>query len=160
MAVIHQPVDFLGVNIYNGHCADSSGAIPREPGFPRTACKWPITPGVINYGIQFLYERYSLPIYISENGTSCNDRIFLDGKVHDADRIDFLQSYLSELKKAYDGGSDIRGYFHWSFSDNFEWHSGYEERFGLVYVDYRTQKRIPKDSAYWYSRLINHESAR
>ncbi|MDF2822252.1 MAG: beta-galactosidase [Clostridiales bacterium] len=154
MQIINQPIDFFGVNIYNGHCVDSNGYIEKEPGFPRTALKWPITPGVMNWGVRFLAERYNLPIYISENGLSCNDKIYLDGKVHDPERIDFLQRYLIELHKAYADGIDILGYFHWSFTDNFEWHNGYEERFGLVFVDYATQERIVKDSGYWYADFI------
>ena len=154
MEIIHQPIDFLGVNIYNGHCVNSNGYVPREAGFPRTSLKWPITPEVMNWGTRFLYERYHLPIYITENGISCHDKIYLDGKVHDQERIDFLQRYLTELKKSYFDGTDIRGYFHWSFTDNFEWHNGYEDRFGLIYVDYRTGKRIPKDSALWYKNII------
>lgn len=154
MEIINQPIDFLGLNIYNGHCVNANGFVEKEPGFPRTALKWPITPGVMNWGVRFIYERYHLPIYITENGTSCNDKVYLDGKVHDLDRIDFLQRYLTELEQANLDGIDIRGYFHWSFTDNFEWHSGYEERLGLVYVDYKTQERIPKDSAYWFMGII------
>ena len=71
--------------------------------------------------------------------------------VHDPDRIDFLHRYLRALKKACLDGLPVRGYFHWSFTDNYEWHSGYDDRFGLVYIDYRTMERIPKDSAAWYS---------
>lgn len=154
LEIIHQPIDFLGLNIYNGHCVNAHGFIEREPGFPRTALKWPVTPGVINWGVQFIYKRYKLPIYITENGLACNDKIFLDGKVHDPDRIDFLQRYILELNKAASAGTDIRGYFHWSFTDNFEWNNGYEERFGLVFIDYKTQTRIPKDSALWFSSII------
>lgn len=105
-------------------------------GFPRTAMKWPVTPEVMHWGVRFVYERYGLPLFISENGQSCNDRIFLDGKVHDPDRIDFLHRYLLELAKAAAAGADVRGYLHWCFTDNFEWSHGYKERFGLVYVDY------------------------
>lgn len=76
-----------------------------------------------------------------------------DGNVHDPNRIDFLTGYLGELKRAADE-IDLRGYFQWSLMDNFEWAKGYSERFGLVYVDYQTQKRIMKDSAYWYKNVI------
>ena len=106
------------------------------------------------WGPRLIFERYGKPVYITENGQSCNDRIYLDGKVHDPDRIDFLHRYLRELKKACLDGIPVKGYFHWSFTDNFEWHSGYDDRFGLIYVDYRTQQRIPKDSAAWYSEVI------
>ena len=101
-----------------------------------------------------IYRRYGLPIYITENGLSCNDKVYLDGKVHDLDRIDFLHRYLLELGKAIEEGTPIRGYLQWSFLDNFEWSSGYDERFGIIYVDYRTCERIPKESAAWYADVI------
>ena len=156
--LIHQPIDYLGINVYNGHEINAAGHINKKPGSPRTALGWPVTPGVMNYGIRYLYERYNLPIYIFEDGLACNDIISLDGKVHDSNRIDFLTRYLTDLEKAYKAGVPILGYFHWSFTDNFEWHSGYDPRFGLVFVDYETQQRIPKDSAYWYSDLIKKSS--
>ena len=90
----------------------------------------------------------------TENGLSCNDRVYLDGKVHDAERIDFLHSYLLELSKGIAEGAPVGGYLQWSFLDNFEWASGYSERFGIIYVDYRTCQRIPKDSAAWYAEVI------
>lgn len=154
--IIRQPIDFLGINIYNGQQCDANDYVPRYQGYPRTALGWPVTPKVMHYGLKFLYERYNLPIYISENGVACNDRIFADGKVHDTDRIDFLSQYLSEMKLAIDEGCDIRGYLHWSLMDNFEWHTGYDPRFGIIYTDYRTQERIWKDSAYWYRDVIKN----
>ena len=158
MEIIRADMDFIGLNIYNGHAAAMVDGKPvyisKHEGFPRTALKWPVVPKVMRYGPRWIYERYSLPIIITENGQSCNDRVFLDGSVHDPDRIDYLHRYLGELSKACDDGVPVLGYFHWSFTDNFEWTSGYEERFGLVYVEYPTQKRILKDSAYWYSKTI------
>ena len=91
---------------------------------------------------------------------ACHDAVFLDGKVHDPNRIDFLDRYISALQRAADEGADIRGYFLWSFLDNFEWDFGYHGRFGIVYVDYKTQKRIPKDSAYWYKEIIASNGAK
>ena len=85
---------------------------------------------------------------------SAHDVISLDGKVHDPNRIDFLNRYLLELEKATDNGVDVSGYFLWSFIDNLEWARGYTERFGIVFCDYTTQTRIPKDSAYWYKEWI------
>ncbi|NLP45922.1 MAG: beta-glucosidase [Epulopiscium sp.] len=159
MEIISQPLDFLGQNIYNGMQVrqDENGQIEfvkRYDGFPKTALNWPITPETLYWGPKFLYERYKKPIYITENGLSCHDVVSLDGKVHDPNRIDFLHRYLVELKRASTDGVDIAGYFQWSFTDNFEWHSGYEDRFGLVFVDYNTQERIIKDSGYWYKKVI------
>ena len=116
--------------------------------------RWPITPSMMYYGTKFIFERYKLPVYITENGLSCNDKIYLDSKVHDADRIDFLHRYLLELKRAASAGVDVRGYFHWSLLDNYEWSNGYEERFGLYYVNYETLERLPKDSAIWYRSVV------
>ena len=115
--LIHQPIDYLGINVYNGHEINAAGHINKKPGSPRTALGWPVTPGVMNYGIRYLYERYNLPIYIFEDGLACNDIISLDGKVHDSNRIDFLTRYLTELEKAYKAGVPILGYFHWSISN-------------------------------------------
>lgn len=158
LAIMHQKPDFLGFNIYNGWGVRQTEGQPeyvkRYDGFPRTALKWPVTPEVLDYGMYFLWERYQLPCYITENGLSCNDVISLDGQVHDPNRIDFLHRYLLALRRSVGRGTDIRGYFHWSLTDNFEWHSGYGERFGLVFVDYPTQKRINKDSAAWYAQVV------
>ncbi len=153
--IITAPLDFLGLNIYNGHANDEHGNdLKRGPGFPRTALKWPVCPEVLRFGPQFIAQRYNIPLIITENGQACNDRVFLDGKVHDPERIDFLTRYLAELGKCIADGIDIRGYFHWSFTDNFEWNNGYNERFGMVFTDYETLERIPKDSFYWYQELI------
>ena len=147
--------DFIGINIYQGQPVDAAGkSVPRPAGHPLTACKWPITPAVMHYGPLHVYRRYKLPIIISENGLSCNDVEFLDGKVHDPDRENYLHRYISELSKAIQDGAQVFGYLHWSFLDNFEWNSGYDERFGLIFVDYATQRRIPKDSAKWFAKVV------
>lgn len=104
--------------------------------------------------------RYRVPLYITENGICCNDWIHEDGAVHDADRVDFMKKYLKQLKRAMDEGADVRGYFAWSLMDNFEWADGYAERFGLVYVDYASQKRTIKDSGLYYKALIAHNKTR
>jgi len=155
--------DFIGLNIYNG-CAVRRGAdgsavyTPRCPGFPRTALKWPVTEQALRWGPAFVHERYGLPIFITENGLSCSDKLYLDGQAHDPDRIDFLTRYLRELSAAAET-ADVRGYFHWSLTDNFEWNRGYSERFGLVYVDYPAQRRVLKDSARWYARVAASNGA-
>ena len=160
MKLISEPIDIYGQNIYNGQCIRMGKDghpeyVRRYEGFPKTAIDWPVTPECLNWGPRFLYERYKTPIYITENGMSCHDVVSLDGKVHDPNRIDFLARYLDELKKAATV-ADIRGYFQWSLMDNFEWSKGYSERFGLIYIDYQTQQRILKDSAYWYKDYIKN----
>lgn len=160
MKLIAEPIDVYGQNIYNGRCVrmGTDGKpedVRRCEGFPKTAIDWPVTPEALYWGPKFLYERYQKPIYITENGLSCHDVLSIDGKVHDPNRIDFLARYLHELKRAA-GEIDLRGYFQWSLMDNFEWAKGYSERFGLIYVDFKTQERILKDSAYWYRNMIQN----
>lgn len=160
MKTIRQPMDFLGVNIYEGQpvraAANAEGWEPAERavGHALTAFRWPVEPESLHWGPRFMHERYKVPIYITENGVSSMDWPSMDGKVHDPQRIDFTRRYLLALRRASEAGVDIAGYFHWSLMDNFEWAAGYRERFGLVYVDYPTQQRIPKDSAMWYKRVI------
>lgn len=159
MELISQPIDFYGVNIYSGIevCAGRDGkpeAVPHPQGAGMTAIRWPVTPEALGWGARLIHERYQKPIVVTENGLSCNDSISLDGEVHDPQRIDFLNRYLLSLSKAIQNGTDVRGYFQWSIMDNFEWAEGYKERFGLIYIDYATQKRILKDSAKWYSKVI------
>ncbi|MCM1155212.1 MAG: GH1 family beta-glucosidase [Roseburia sp.] len=159
MELISQPLDFMGQNIYNGYMirAGADGEpeyVDREPGYAKTAANWPVTPECFYWGVKFLYERYQLPLYITENGMSCHDIVSADGQVHDPNRIEFLDLYISALQRANDEGADVRGYFMWTFLDNFEWDKGYTERFGIVHVDFTTQKRIAKDSAYWYQKVI------
>lgn len=157
--LIAQPIDFYGQNIYNGRCVymgeeGKPCEVKRNEDFLRTAMDWPITPECLYWGPRLLQERYKKPIYITENGLSCRDIVSADGRVHDPGRIEFLSRYLGELKRACADGVDVRGYFQWSLLDNFEWCRGYGERFGLIYVDYQSQKRIWKDSGYWYRKLI------
>jgi beta-glucosidase len=159
MELISQPMDFLGTNLYQGTevKADKDGnpvIVPRKKGFDSTAFKWGVTPRIMHYMPNFLYERYQLPIVITENGLSLSDWINIEGEVPDFLRIDFMHRYLLELTKSLQDGTLIRGYFAWSFLDNYEWSNGYTERFGLIHVDYETQKRTRKASAYWYTKVI------
>lgn len=169
MEIISTPIDFHGQNIYQGvQIASPKTAADKERGFsiapfpqghPITASHWVITPKSMYYYVQAIYERYKKPIIISENGMSGTDTVSSDGKCHDPLRIDFTSAYLKELRKAIEAGSDVRGYFHWSLLDNFEWFRGYEERFGLIHVDYTTQKRTLKDSALWYKEIVASNGA-
>jgi beta-glucosidase len=157
--VIRQPLDFYGLNIYSGTPVSASPTgepipAPTPPGYPQTTFRWNVAPESLRWGPRFLAERYKLPIVITENGMAGLDWEDLTGRVRDPQRIDFTRRYLLQLSKAIEDGVDVRGYFHWSIMDNFEWAEGYKERFGLVYVDFQTQKRTPKDSAYWYREVI------
>ena len=115
---------------------------------------WYIVPDALYWGPKFFHERYGKPILVTENGTACHDWVSLDGKVHDPQRIDYLHRYLRQFRRANDEGIPCMGYFCWSLLDNFEWREGFSQRFGLTYVNYQTQKRILKDSAYWYRDII------
>lgn len=155
--VVTEPLDFYGFNIYQGlEDLDSTEEYGpyAYPGSPKTSMDWNVTPEVLYWSCRFLYERYGKPIMITENGMSSFDWVSLDGKVHDPNRIDFLHRYLRSIKDAVSEGIPVLGYQYWSIMDNFEWINGYDKRFGLVYVDYRTQKRTIKDSACWYRDVI------
>lgn len=159
METIAQPIDFYGANIYSGtHYGAGVGGepvrVPHAANTPLSAFKWPVVPESLRWGPYFLHQRYQLPVVVTENGISLADWVSLDGKVHDPQRIDFLQRYLDSLRCAIADGADVRGYFQWSIMDNFEWAEGYKQRFGLVHVDYESQQRTPKDSAFWYRDFI------
>ncbi|HKM20486.1 MAG TPA: family 1 glycosylhydrolase, partial [Lachnospiraceae bacterium] len=159
VATIKQPLDFFGFNCYNANNLQDdhgTGNPHRYPGVPSTTMGWPITPDVLYWASKFCYERYHLPILITENGMSNLDFVMRDGKVHDPQRSDFIFTYLQGLKRLTDENVPVIGYLYWSFMDNFEWTWGYDRRFGLVYVDYRTQKRTVKDSAYVYADIIKN----
>lgn len=151
MEIIGVGADFLGANIYHGDYVNTNGEIlPFKPGQSRTMMSWQITPEVLYWGPKFLFERYGKPIIITENGTAGTDVISADGEVHDAYRVEFLRSYISNLEKIVSEGVPVKGYYLWSAMDNFEWSEGYEKRFGIIYVNYDNQQRILKDSAKWY----------
>jgi len=161
MALIHQPVDFLGYNCYSGTYirAGENGEpedVPFEPGNPIGTLTWlQMAPDALYWAARFQTERYgALPFVVTENGYASRDWVHLDGKVHDPNRIDYAHRYLLGLKRAAAEGIPLAGYFHWSIMDNFEWAEGHKERCGLIHVDYHTQKRTLKDSAYWYREVI------
>lgn len=162
LKLISEPIDFLGQNIYSGAYAaeKENGEIEwqniEKQGAPRNSLGWNIVPQSLYWGAKFLYERYKKPLIITENGYPNADVICLDGKIHDAERIDYVERHLLNLKRAISEGVPVLGYYYWSFMDNMEWDGGYDPRFGLVFVDYKTLKRIPKDSFYWYKNLIQN----
>src|SRR5688572_25489729 len=163
LELIAQPLDFFGANLYQGSSvragANGPEHVARAVGAPLTAFEWSVTPDVMYWGPKFFWERYRKPIVVTENGISCRDWIALDGKVHDPDRIDFTARHLLAHRRAIGEGVPVDGYFHWSFIDNFEWAHGYKHRFGLIFCDYATQRRIPKDSAEWYAQVIASNGA-
>jgi beta-glucosidase len=123
---------------------------------------WPITPqGLGDLCLRWTAEYGDVlpPIYITENGVAYDTDISADGKIHDSGRIEYLNDHLRSIRDAISAGADIRGYFQWSLFDNFEWGFGYEKRFGIVHVDYKTQVRTPKDSAAWYTKVIESDGA-
>jgi len=161
LAQICRPVDWFGLNHYSPHYVTAStenalgigfGSAPA--GVRRSTMGWPVEPDAFRETLIGIHRRYGLPIYVLENGTAAHDAIGADGEVQDQPRIDYLLAYTGSLFEAISAGADVRGYFIWSLLDNFEWGSGYGLRFGLVYVDYATQRRIPKESFRWYGRLI------
>ena len=157
MNLIHQPLDFLGWNCYlaSNYNDGKDGKMETPwPGIPRTNMGWAVTPDVLYWGVRFIYERYQIPVIISENGVAIIDFRMDDGFVHDPQRIQFMKWYLRGLKRAADEGYPVKGYMVWSIMDNLEWAHGFDKRFGLIYVDFRTQERVLKDSAYWYSDVI------
>jgi beta-glucosidase len=158
MDIIQGPLDFLGVNYYfRAYC--SAEDPPRKPegklGF--TDMGWEIYPQGLTELLVKLKGEYALPpIFITENGMANADAV-IDGAVPDAARIDYVQRHLAALRNAMDEGVNVAGYFLWSLMDNFEWNSGYAKRFGIVHVDYETQKRTLKDSAHWYREFIKRQ---
>jgi beta-glucosidase len=160
---INQKLDYFGVNIYSGvhvRASENNGFEKAEKkDLPVTAMGWPITPEALYWGPKYFYERYQLPIVVTESGMANNDTVD-DGKVYDRERIDFLYKYLTEYARAIEDGVPAQGYFLWSLMDNFEWAEGYSKRFGIIHVDYATQQRVLKYSARWYKALIgSHQHA-
>lgn len=159
MEIIKCDPDFIGLNIYHGAyvTADGKGGMRHvTPGMnvPRTDMRWTVSPESLYYGPKAFYERYRLPIYVTENGVAVTEWLSEEGKLSDPSRIAYIRSYLRQLRRAADDGVDVRGYFYWSLLDNFEWKEGFSKRFGLVYVNFDTQERTPKDSAAYYASVI------
>jgi beta-glucosidase len=169
LATISAPIDHLGVNYYRGYLVsagdpvDEPTAFPGasdvrflQTGHPKTDMDWEVQPeGLAETLVSVSREYPGLPLYVTENGAAYPDVLTEDGTVRDTDRIAFLDGHLRACHEAIEQGADLRGYFCWSLLDNLEWAEGYRRRFGLVHVDFQTQKRTPKESAYWYSGVID-----
>ncbi len=154
-------LDYLALNYYTSdrvaHAPgqgplDFDRMVPDEP--PRTEMDWPIMPEGFERLLLWLWDRYRLPLYITENGAALRDRVEPDGSVNDAGRIAYLRDHIAAMARAMQQGVDVRGYFAWSLIDNLEWNEGYARRFGLVRCDHQTQQRTIKASGRWYAELI------
>jgi beta-glucosidase len=178
LKVISAPLDALGINYYAPtrlsapaesappESARAGSGLPFQlepvPGYPVTAFGWPVVPAGLTELLTLLRDRYGdalPPVYITENGCSAADEVAEDGTVDDQFRIGYLDAHLRALHQAMTAGVDVRGYFTWSLIDNFEWAEGYHQRFGLVHIDYPTQRRTPKSSYAWYRDLIAAQRA-
>ena len=137
---------------------EREGTRPVYPCVPYSDNGWPITEDGFYEMLQYFRSVLKVPLYITENGICLNDVVDVDGTVEDSRRIDYLKRYLAVLSRAIEEGLDCRGYYYWSLMDNMEWAAGYKPRFGLIYVDYATQRRIVKQSGRWYRALIDEKN--
>jgi beta-glucosidase len=161
LETIKAPLDFVGINLYTRQVVayeptdTNLGAKQVRPdGKEFTDFGWEIYPKALSEMILRITKDYNRPpIYVTENGCSYGDGPGADGEVRDERRVSFLRRYIGEVGRAIQQGADVRGYFTWTFTDNFEWAEGYQQRFGIVYCDFKTQQRIVKQSGKWYSRL-------
>lgn len=163
LEIIASPVDFVGLNVYSpglyvvaSEAAPGYAAVKTPTSYPRMASEWlTVGPETLYWAPRHVAKLWNVKdIYITENGASAADQPEPDGMVYDVDRVMYLRNYLTHLQRATAEGVPVRGYFLWSLLDNFEWADGYATRFGLVHVDYATQKRTPKLSAVFYREVI------
>jgi beta-glucosidase len=167
MRTIAAPLDFIGLNIYNPtyiRAADNPSGyaeVPHPASYPRMASPWlSIGPEIAYWAPRHLGEIWGMKeVYISENGASSDDQVAPDGHVYDTDRLMYLRNHLTNAHRAVTEGWPLRGYFLWSLLDNFEWSDGYSKRFGIFYVDFKTQKRTPKLTAEFYREAIARNCA-
>ncbi|WP_213804397.1 GH1 family beta-glucosidase [Granulicella sp. dw_53] len=166
MNIIRSPMDFTGINIYQPAYvrADSSEQgytiVPSPESYPHMFSPWlKVGPEGLYWAPKLVAELWKVKeIYITENGASSSDKIMPDGHIYDTDRVMFLRNYLTQLQRAVAEGVPVKGYFLWSLLDNFEWADGYDKRFGIIYVDFATQKRTPKLSADFYKQVIRQNA--
>jgi len=166
LETIAQPIDFMGVNFYNEAPAAADETAPfkftMKPSWQETtAMGWPLTPGGLERQLLWIAEisrgafgKQEIPIYITENGCAYDDTVTSDGRVHDRQRVEYLQRHLAVCADVIKKGVPLKGYYVWSLLDNFEWAFGYSRRFGIIHVDFKTQKRTPKDSAFFFRDTI------
>ena len=166
MQAIGSPIDFLGLNVYQPFYVRADGSakgyelVPRQTSYPRMASPWiAVGPEVMYWAVRNVSDLWHpKALYITENGCSADDVMTADGRIEDTDRVMYLRNHLTHLHRAVTEGYPVKGYFLWSLLDNFEWADGYSKRFGIHYVDFKTQKRTPKLSAEWYREAIRRNS--
>lgn len=154
LKIISEPMDFVGVNVYQPSNPMINKKEYHAENFTKSSLGWVIDGRCLYWTIRQYWERYHVPVMVTENGMANSDAVSADGKVHDPIRTQFLDDFLAGVKRAVDEGIPVVGYQHWSIMDNFEWCEGYGPRFGLIHVDYKTQKRTIKDSGYHYAEII------
>jgi beta-glucosidase len=176
--VISAPLDFLGLNYYTPSVVREAAHRQEDPALRdamdnrfeavpvpdarHTTMGWPVVPHTLRDLLNSLKAQYGPdlpPIHITENGSAERDTVAADGSVDDRDRIDYLAGHLRAVADAVQDGVDVRGYYVWSLLDNYEWAYGYDQRFGIVHVDYATQRRTPKASYHWYRQLVAESRA-
>lgn len=162
---ICRPVDWFGLNHYSPVYARADQAAPlgfawadAPAGVRQSPIGWQFDPEAFRDTLLDLHRRYHLPIYVTENGAGAVETLDADGALDDRARVEFLHAYIGAMREAVANGADVRGYFVWSLLDNFEWGAGYANRFGLIHVDFATQRRTPKASAHWYARMIRADA--
>ncbi|MGB8031967.1 MAG: GH1 family beta-glucosidase [Terracidiphilus sp.] len=166
MKAIGSPIDFLGLNVYapfyvqTDDSARGYDLLPRQSSYPRMASPWiAVGPEVMYWAVRNVCELWHpREIYITENGCSADDVVTADGRIEDTDRVMYLRNHLTHLHRAATEGFPVKGYFVWSLLDNFEWADGYSKRFGIHYVDFKTEKRTAKLSAEWYREVIRRNA--
>ena len=167
LAAISSPIDFVGLNVYMpnqyvvaGENGNDFALLPFAATYPHMDSSWlRIGPEAMYWAPRHVAKLWNVKsIYITENGTSAADQVSADGKVYDVDRIMYLRNYLTHLNRATSEGVPVQGYFVWSLMDNFEWSDGFEKRFGLYHVDFKTQRRMPKLSASYYREVIQRNA--
>lgn len=165
LKIINAPVDFVGINYYFRNWVQSDSSVDiwkaknlMPPEAQLTDMGWEVYPQGLYDLLKRVQELYHLPaLYITESGAAFQDKLEKDGSVHDTQRIHYLESHFDAANRALSEGVPLKGYFIWSLMDNFEWAFGTSKRFGIIYTDYPTQKRYPKDSAYWYRDFIKSQ---
>jgi beta-glucosidase len=167
MRLLKQPIDFLGINYYTRSVTrDDPTALPvrasrvRQSRHVHTELDWEVWPDALMDVLLWVTKRYGrIPLYVTENGSAFYDPPSSEDLVDDPLRTWYLRNHLRAVHRAIQQGADMRGYFAWSLLDNFEWSQGYSKRFGLVHVDYATQKRTVKGSGRFYSEVIRTNGA-